>query len=186
MKKTLKNLFLVSATISSLSLQGCTTPHRNEGISNLIMNNVVRMYVNWGEYPDKAWSPASYNVAANYYHWNENSIQYRWIWPQANLRRDLYGVVNEMAMVPDEIPFLRHGDLVDVYLPPFETYNYGEMRAPIVIRFVCSADDDACQDKSKKELGGKNEVVSKGKPDLSGFTFTKKFDKTGKRLVPLR
>ncbi|MYM30654.1 hypothetical protein GTP58_20180 [Duganella sp. CY15W] len=183
---TFKNLVLVSATLSSIALQGCTTPHRNEGVVNHITNNVVRMEVNWGEYPDRAWSPASYNVMARYHHWDENSIQYRWIWPQATMRRDLYAQVNEIAVVADGVPFLRHGDLVDVFVPPFETYNYGQLKAPIVIRLVCKADDSDCIEKSKKELGGKNEIVSKGSPDLSRVAFTKTFDKTGKRLIPLQ
>ncbi|MYM30655.1 hypothetical protein GTP58_20185 [Duganella sp. CY15W] len=163
-------------------LAACTTPHTNEGVENLIANNVVRMTVNWDEKDSKAWSPASYSVMGNYFHWSENSIQYRWIPVQANLRRDLYGQANNPARIPDGFPILSSGDLVDVYVPPWSSMNYGELKAPIIVRFVCSASDSACQDLSKKDLGGRNEVVSKGKPDMGNLVFTKKFDESGNRL----
>lgn len=177
--------FALSVTvIGALSiLQGCAMrPIHDEGLLRLVNDSVVRMAVDWTEKPDHAFAPASYSVDGKYFHWSDNSIQYRWIFTKAVMRRDKWGSVMRTSRVSDGVPLLKTGDLVDVYLPPFDEMNYDKLDASIILRLVCRNEDRACKDASEKQLNGKNEVVSRGRPDMQSLTFTKKFDRQGELL----
>lgn len=166
-----------------LALQGCgIKPIHNEEFKELVDNNVVRMTVAWPEKENKAYSPASYNVDAHYFKWSGEDIQYRWLLVKATMRRDKWGSVLRTTLIADSVPVLDTGDWVDVYLPPFDSMNYSEFKAPVILRLVCRDADSACKKKAEAELGGKNEVVSKGKPDMSNFGYTRKFDLQGNLL----
>jgi hypothetical protein len=67
-------------------------------------------------------------------------------------------------------------------MPPYKSIDYSVMNAPVILRLVCASEDSACKDKAEKQLGGKNEVVQRGMPDLSAYAFSKVFDIEGKRL----
>jgi len=154
------------------------------GMQELTNNTVTRMTVMWTEREDHAYTVASYNVAANYFHWSDNDNQYRWILVRAAMRRDKFGTILRDARIPDNVPMLRKGDIVDVYLPVAMEMNYDQLKAAIILRRVCEAEDKLCQEKSKEQVGKLGmEVISRGMPDMSDLTFTKKYDKTGKRLI---
>jgi hypothetical protein len=159
-------------------------PIHDDGLLKLVDGNVVRMTVSWGEYDDKVLKPASYNVDGLHFKWNSNSNQYRWVLATAVMRRDHWGSVYRRAMVPDQISQLHKGDLVDVYVGYFDQTNYGELQAPMVIRLVCRDADSACKKAEEKKLGGANEVVTTGKPTMTGLTFSKFYDLDGNRLQP--
>ena len=179
-----------AAVCMLLLLPGCVgvpydgKPHMDAGLQDLTNNTVTRMTVMWTEREDHAYTVASYNVAANYFHWSENDNQYRWILVRAAMRRDKFGSVLRDARIPDNVPMLHKGDIVDVYLPVAMEMNYDQLKSAIILRLVCEAADKPCQEKSKEQVGKLGmEVISKGMPDMSGLTFTKKYDKTGKRLI---
>lgn len=162
---------------------GCAMrPIHDEGLLRLVDGNVVRMTVTWGEYDDKVLKPASYNVEGRYFKWTPNANQYRWVLTGASMRRDKWGGVSRRAMVPDQIQHLNSGDLVDVYVGKYDETNYGELKAPVIVRLVCSDADKACKKAAEKALGGVNEVVSKGKPPMAEFSFSKIYDLEGNRL----
>ncbi|QJD91677.1 hypothetical protein HH213_17240 [Duganella dendranthematis] len=94
------------------------------------------------------------------------------------------GSVHRRALVPDQIPQLHKGDVVDVYVGIFDETNYGELKAPVVIRLVCKDADGACKKAEEKTLGGANEIVSKGKPPMAALSFSKIYDLEGNRLHP--
>lgn len=185
MKKIMKKLFLtVFATVSLVVLQGCAAvkPMADEKVLKVVDGNVVRMTVTWGEHADKGMVPASYNNEAHYYNWTPEVTQYRWIQVTGGMRRDVYGFVFRRVRVPDGMPLLQPGDWVDVYNYPDAELDYSQLKASVVVAFVCANADKVCKEKSKKELGGENEVVSKGAPDMSKLKFTKKFDTQGNLL----
>lgn len=172
------NLMLVIIGLSMLN--GCASkPYFDEDLKKLTDNTVLRMNVAWYEKGDRAYAPASYNVDGHYHHWGTNAIQYRWILLQANMRRDMYGQILKTARIPDGMPILHLNDVVDVWIPPEDSVNYNELKAPIILKLVCKYNDSDCKAKAKKELGGLNEVVSHEKTDISELTFTKKFDTEG-------
>lgn len=174
---------MMACLTTSLALQGCSiAPISDAGLESLTDGNVVRATVNWNERPDRAFAPASYNVEANYHHWVKENMQYRWIFVRAVLRRDKWGNVMRTARIADGVPLLKVGDWVDVYMPPYNSIDYSVMNAPVILRLVCASEDSTCKKKSEQELGGKNEVVQKGKPDMSAYTFSKVFDIEGKLL----
>lgn len=165
-------------------LQGCAMrPLHDDGLLKLVDGNVVRMTVDWEEPARGALMPASYNVEAKYFKWTPEANQYRWVLGEASLRRDKWGKISRRILVPDEIPRLKSGDLIDVYLGEYDRTNYGELRAPVVLRLVCTQADKLCQKRASEELGGKNEVLSHGRPPMDNLTFTKKFDLEGKPLA---
>lgn len=157
-------------------------PIHDEGLLKLVDGNVVRMTVTWGERDDKVLQPASYNVDGLHFKWNSNANQYRWILATAVMRRDRWGSVHRRALVPDQIPQLHKGDIVDIYVGFFDETNYGDLKAPVVIRLVCQETDSSCNRSEEKALGGANEVVSIGKPPMTGLTFSKVHDLEGNRL----
>jgi|SRR5476649_102307 len=184
-----RKLLGIAAVCAIVMLAGCVgvpydgKPHMDSGLQELTNNTVTRMTVMWTEREEHAYTVASYNVAANYFHWSENDNQYRWILVRAAMRRDKFGSVLRDARIPDNIPMLHKGDIVDVYLPVAMEMNYDQLKSAIVLRFVCAAADTACQDKSKEQVGKLGmEVISKGMPDMSDLVFTKKYDKAGQRL----
>lgn len=180
---TRKSALSVMAIGALSILQGCAIrPYNTDEFLTLLDDSVVRMAVDWPERDDHAYSHAFYNVDAKYFHWSENSVQYRWIMVKAVMRRDKWGKVIRTARIPDGMPILKPGDWVDVYLPPFDSMNYDQLNAPIILRLVCKDDDRACKDASEKQLNGKNEVVSRGRPDMQNLTFSKKFDRQGELL----
>ena len=174
---------MMACLATSLVLQGCAlTPITNKGLENLTDGNVVRATVDWNEYADSAYSPASYSVEGKYHHWVKEDVQYRWIPVIAIMRKDKWGSVLRIARIADGVPILKNGDWVDVYMPAYNSINYSTLNAPVILRLVCAKKDSVCKDKAEKELGGKNEVVQKGMPDLSGYSFSKKFDVEGNLL----
>lgn len=181
MKTVLKIIFAL-AFMSALSGCGVLKPYYDSDVLKVAEGNVVRMNVRWYEKANKAYAPASYNVEAYTHHWGPNAIQYRWILVQANFHKDVNNWMWTTAMIPDGMPILSLDDVVDVYVPTINSINYDALQGPVILRFVCKHDDKPCKEKSKAELGGANEVVSHGKPDMSGLTFSKKFDTEGNLL----
>ena len=178
-----KTFSIMACLATGMVLQACSvTPISDEGLEALTDGNVVRAKVNWNEKAEVAFAPASYNVEAKYHHWVKENVEYRWIFVKADLRRDRWGSVMRTARIADGVPILKVGDWVDVYMPAYRSIDYSTLNAPVILHLVCANEDSACKDKSEKELGGKNEVVQKGMPDMSKYTFTKKFDTDGKLL----
>jgi hypothetical protein len=189
MKNSAKNLFLLASLPVALALQGCTSvpydgkPGINEEINAMTDNTVVRMTVTWTERADHAYMLPDYNVMGKYFHWSENSNQYRWTRVTALLRRDKYGSIVRHAMIPDGMPLLTPGDVVDVYVPAWDTINYGTLETAKIIKLVCQAKDSDCIRASVAAVGGKGtEVISKGRPDMTGVFYSKKFDTKGQLL----
>lgn len=174
---------LTSATLCA-SVTGCAVkPIHDSDLLKLVDGNVVRMQIQWEEPEGKALMPPFYSVEGSYFKWTENANQYRWVISEAHLRRDKWGMGWRRVLVPDQIQRLRRGDWVDVYFGIYEETNYGELRAPVVLRFICKNADKECKKRSEKELGGKFEVVSSGRPaDVAYLTFSKVHDLAGKAL----
>lgn len=182
MRKPLKTLIYFFSAMALLLTQGCAVVYFDKDVAKLTDNTVFRMKVAWHEDAAKGVSPVFYNASAKVYHWGPNAAQYRWVFLDANIRRDMFAKMLKNARIADSIPILETGDYVDVLLPPEAETNYDELHAAIVIRFVCKNADTTCKDKSKAELHGAHEVVSRTIPDISGLRFTKKFDPQGRLL----
>ncbi|MYM23236.1 hypothetical protein GTP46_11320 [Duganella sp. FT135W] len=189
MKNGLDNLIALTILASALALQGCTSvpydgkPGMNEEINAMTDNTVVRMTVTWTERPDHAYMLPDYNVMGKYFHWSENSNQYRWTRVTATLRRDKYGSIVRHAMIPDGMQLLTPGDVVDVYVPAWETMNYGTLDTAKIIKLVCQAKDAECIRSNGSSVGGKGtEIISRGRPDMTGISYSKKFDIKGQLL----
>lgn len=172
---------LATCLSAGVMLPGCTTLLNNESVLAVIDDTVVRMEVTWGETAEHSWTPASYALGYWSRNWTVEDNRYRWVLTQAVLRRDIWGQAFRPARVPDGLPILRPGDLVDVYLPRFADTNYGELVAPVIVRLVCSDADSECKKRSKSDLGGRNEIVSRGKPDMANLSFSKVYGLDGKR-----
>lgn len=157
-------------------------PIHDSALLTAVDGNVVRMTVGWEEPEDHALLPAAYNVEARYFKWSPQANQYRWVLVDAEIRRDARGKIYRRALVPDQVPKLRNGDWVDVYLGVYDETSYGELRAPIVLRRVCTDRDDACKKREEKQQGERTGVVSRGKPPMDGLTFSKKFGLDGRLL----
>src|SRR5471030_955903 len=191
MKISTKTFSIITAAACIfVLLPGCISipydgkPHMVAGMQELTNNTVTRMTVMWTEREDHAYTVASYNVAANYFHWSDNDNQYRWILVRAAMRRDKFGSILRDARIPDNVPMLHKGDIVDVYLPVAMEMNYDQLKSAIILRRVCEAEDKQCQEKNKDQVGKLGmEVISKGMPDMTGLTFTKKYDKAGQRVI---
>lgn len=178
-----KKMFFAVGMAALLFIQGCAIqPWREQSVIDRTDHTVIRMWVSWNEKPDHAYAPAIYSVQGKFLHWGPNAIQYRWMPMEAHLRRDSYANVRLTARIPDNIPLLSYGDLVDVYARTEDDVNYNELRSSVVLALVCRAKDKECIKRSTKELGGVNEIVSKDTPDMSGLSFTKLFDETGALL----
>ncbi|CAN0622864.1 protein of unknown function [Burkholderia multivorans] len=176
----------VICVAAAVTLAGCGTGLPGDpDIAGYSANNVIRMSVFWPEKAKHDWNPPFYNVEAARNHWTPEDNQYRWIIAHASFRKDFWGMSDRVSLVPDSVPFLESGDLVDVYDPGRTDVDYGNFKAPIVLRLVCKHKDKACIEASKKELGGLNEIASKGKPGLSDLIFSKTFDIRGNRLKPI-
>lgn len=183
MRNIKQSLFIIACVTSSLALQGCgMAPISDADAERLTDETVVRATVNWTEKANSAYSPASYSVQGNYFHWVKANNQYRWIPIKAIMRKEKWGSLLRTARIADGVPLLKTGDWVDVYIPTFKTMDYSANNSAVILRLVCDRDDSACKEKSTKELGGKNEVVHRGRPDMSAYTFTKKFDVDGNLL----
>lgn len=182
--RKLKNLFFIIACVAtSLTLQGCGMAPISDAESERITDEtIVRATVDWTEKANSGYSPASYNIQANYHHWVKENNQYRWIPVKAVMRKEKWGSLLRTARIADGVPLLKTGDWVDVYIPAYKTIDYSTNTAAVILRLACDRDDSACKEKSTKELGGKNEVVQRGRPDMSKYTFTKKFDVDGRPL----
>lgn len=181
--KTVRNTLLYFfSVVAVLLIQGCATVYFDKDLAKLTDNTVVRMKVAWHEDAEKGVSPVFYNASAKAYNWGPNAARYRWVLLDANMRRDMFAKMLKNARIADGIPILETGDYVDVLLPPEAETNYDALHAATVIRFVCKNADTACKDKSKAELHGAQEIVSRTLPDISGLRFTKKFDPQGRVL----
>src|SRR5476649_1087637 len=122
-----------AAVCMLLLLPGCVgvpydgKPHMDAGLQDLTNNTVTRMMVNWTEHEDHAYMLPGYNVAGNYFHWRENSNQYRWIPVRAAMRRDKFGSVMRHARIPDSIPMalLHKLSLTGTFPSSHEFTRYG-------------------------------------------------------------
>jgi hypothetical protein len=181
MRKLLPVLAVAGTAISGCAMK----PIHDEDLLKLVDGNVIRMQIDWPEPSGAALMPASYNVEANYLHWTANANQYRWVISEALMRKNTWGRVWRRTLVPDQIPRLQKGDWVDVYVGSYWQTNFGELKAPVVVRLVCKDSDKACKQNSEKELHGKFEVVSTGRPAIvDQLTFTKVHDLEAKALKP--
>ncbi|QJD91678.1 hypothetical protein HH213_17245 [Duganella dendranthematis] len=182
MQRLIGNAMVAMGATAAIS--GCVIkPLSDSAVLKHVNGNVVRMSVEWEDRFDRAQIPAFYNNEAKYFHWGPEANQYRWVQTIAGTRRDIYGMVFRRALVADGVPALKRYDWVDVYLGNEEQTNYSELRAPVVLRLVCRAADSECKARSKRELGGENEVVSKGRPpEMDLVTFTKLYDLKGQPL----
>ena len=124
MKISTKTFSIITAAACIfVLLPGCISipydgkPHMDAGLQELTNNTVTRMTVMWTEREEHAYVVPPYAIAGNYYHWSDNSNQYRWILVRADMRRDRFGYVMRDARIADNVPMLRKGDIVDVYLP---------------------------------------------------------------------
>lgn len=183
MKFLSHNVSIVAMLTAAVLNQGCAIrPIHDSALLTAVDGNVVRMTVGWEEPEGHALLPAAYNVEAKYFHWTPQANQYRWVLADAEIRRDARGKIYRRVLVPDQVPKLRSGDVIDVYLGTFDETNYGELRAPVVLRRVCEDRDDACKKREERQLGERTGVVSRGKPPLEDLTFSKKFNVDGKIL----
>jgi DNA-directed RNA polymerase subunit H (RpoH/RPB5) len=175
-----KTLPVLCAT--ALALSGCTAVIADPDVINFTQNKVIRLVVISGETDHSTWSPIFYSVEAARHNWTDEDNQYRWVRMKGVLRKEMYAGLLRYARVPDQLPRIHSGDLVDVYEINWHDTDYGALKADIVVKLVCRSEDSACFKRSKAEIGGRSEIVSVGKPDMSGFTFTKQFDVKGKPL----
>jgi len=180
--KKIAALFALSLALSSLG--GCGVIHdlyQDKGVADYSTNVVFRMSVAWYEKPDHAYSPAFYNYDAKIHNWGPEAIQYRWILLKSFFKdKTESGGVFRTGRIPDGLPVLKVGDIVDVYLPDDDLTNYNQLKGPVILRLVCRENDRPCKKAAKVELGGRSfGMVSKGMPDMSNLTFSKRFDATG-------
>lgn len=179
MKRTCLKAIAVSALISTAFLAGCATG-RDE-MSQNANYTVQRLSVGpHGEYDTKT-IPHSLDHGGNGT-FNETASQYRWIRAQAITKVDHNSFIFTIARVPDNIPQLHYGDVIDVLFlaPPNE--NFDELKTAVVLRLVCT--DNACRRKLYKEAGNSNYLgpTNEPVPDISGLKFSKFYDTDGKIL----
>jgi hypothetical protein len=183
MKLLPRSVSFVAVLFAAALNQGCAIrPIHDSALLKAVDGNVVRMTVGWKEPDGHALLPAAYNVEAKYFHWTPQANQYRWVLADAEIRGEARGKIYRRILVPDQIPKLRIGDVIDVYLGTYDETNYGELRAPVVVRLVCAEIDEVCKKREEKKLGARNGIVSRGKPPLDDLTFAKVFDLDGKAI----
>lgn len=168
----------------AILLSGCATAYtKNNPYDTKIAGKVLRMTVGWWEKDDRLYAkPAVYSVAASAWKWGPNANRHRWVTADVNSLWNLGFRGWRYVLVPDQLPMLQHGDLIDVFIVHQDEFNLNELRASVAVKLVCRSGDTACFDRSKKELGGLTELVPGAAPDLSAFTFTPKYDEEGKLL----
>jgi hypothetical protein len=86
--------------------------------------------------------------------WTDNAKRYRWVQTYTHTGTWHYSgmSVPAFALVPDQVPTLGVGDIVDVlYLNKNYDFNYDKLQAEKILRLVCRAKDKECIKKIKSE-----------------------------------
>lgn len=189
--KIFKKLAVAGLCGVALLLVGCSTQamYADPDIVKAVSNHVVRAFLTRSEKTDESYNMWAINRHRDELKWGPESRQYRWVITDAILSRKYHGVMGfsfNVALIPDQVPTLKKGDWVDLWVPDVTTFNYQTLNVPVVLRLVCPVDTPdngrACREAVSKEYPAGTGPISDQKPDMSKLTFTKRFDTEGKPL----
>lgn len=184
MKRLLSTFALTGAAI----LSGCCylSPSNECPVYKNANGTVQRLAISpFGEFDTKtiphAFFPASFGATAS---------QYRWVHVQAITKVDRHTILETIARVPDQIPQLYQGDIVDVLFLTVSDSNFDDFKSAVVLRVVCKNEEifSACRRQLYHDAGSRYFMGPTGEPapDMSTYTFSKFYDANGKILPGAR
>ena len=183
-----KRVIALALLLACVLLAGCATTSGGDSEYRLLSSptelkatKALRMEVAFGEQEGYYQIGLLERIAGK---WGPQSKRYRWISAQAktgNGGLTGYYLYSTGILVPDQVPTIHKGDLVDVILLERDQYDFPNLKAPLVLGLVCRKDDVACQDRLKASNGGKTwgVWVERAQYDQSKFTFTPRYDESG-------
>jgi hypothetical protein len=180
MNRFSKRIFLAMGILSGMCLAGCASDQN--AILQSANQTVQLMKVGpIGEYDSRSMPHA---LGAGGPTFGSIASQYRWVHVQAITKVDRDTYIHTIARVPDNIPQLHSGDIVDVVFLTISDSNFDKGESSVVFRVVCRNDAifSACRKQLYHDAG--NTAVFLGPtgepvPDMSGYTFSKYFDVDG-------
>jgi len=105
---------------------------------------------------------------------------------QAITKVDKNTVLYTVARVPDRIPQLHQGDIVDVLFLTLSDTSFDDFKSAVVLRVVCKNEEffSDCRKKLRQDAGSRYYFGPTGEsvPDTSGYTFSKFYDANGRIL----
>jgi hypothetical protein len=185
--------FIATTAVLLFLATGCSTQvvSGDPEIIQAVSNHVVRAVIMKSEDLSEGYNLPLVNQRRAALKWVPESRQYRWVRYAVFLSKEYHGVFGasfELARVPDELPPLKNGDWVEMWVPDLYALNYQSMNVPIVLRRICAVDapdnGKACRENARKEYPAGSGPISNQKPDMSTLTFTKRYDLEGKLLKP--
>lgn len=163
-------------------IAACTTNASGDLAAN---GKIERLYV----YDSESEEHTSPYTAGHVGHdWTPEDKQYRWIHVMGTPDSSSWTrPIQTVARVPDNIPMLHYGDIVEVYFKGFDISDYGKFDTSVLVKMDCPQHMDglrACLNALKKMEGRSYLLgpVDGPAPDLNQFTFSKFYDEEGKPL----
>ena len=143
-------------------------------------NQVIRMGVRIGD-RDKPWSPSVWPFRFHH-NWTEHAAQYRWV--AVFFREEGFFTAKVLyfdALVPDSIPRLSDGDVVDVVTNVTNNADYDKLDMPFVIRKVCDGKDEPCLKKLRENgAWGFGPTGKATGHEREALQFSPRYDANGK------
>jgi hypothetical protein len=177
-------LLIACILVGSVVLSGCATDY--SAIYQNANHTVQRLAVGpIGEYDSKTVPHALGGPGPNF---GKTASQYRWAHVQGITKVDRDTWLHTVAHVPDQIPQLNLGDIVDVLFPTLSDSNFDDFHTAIVLRVVCKNDAiaNACRQKLYQDAGKSRYYrgpTGDPIPDTDNLVFSKYYDEDG-RLLP--
>lgn len=179
MNKFRRWIFIATSILTGMYLSGCASGQNV--IYQSANHTVQRLTVGIGEFDSKT-IPHALGAAGPTF--GATASQYRWVHVEGITKVDRNTFLHTIARVPDEIPQLHRGDVVDVVFLTISDSNYDKGQTAVVVRMVCKNDEifSACRRKLYRDAGNTgyyfgptNEPV----PDMSQYVSSKYFDSDG-------
>ncbi len=82
------------------------------------------------------------------------------------------------ALVPDQIPVLHYGDLIEVQDNAYLDTDFSTLNVPFVVRIICRFEDRTCINAYVAKHGRQDYIAEGAHYDMSQFTFTPKGSST--------
>jgi hypothetical protein len=183
MMKFIKRGLWSVIVVGLMCLTGCVSEHGEiyQGANHTVQRLSVGPI---GEYDSKT-VPHALGAAGSTF--GEEASQYRWVHVQGITKVDRNTWLHTIARVPDQVPQLHRGDIVDVVFLTIPDSNYDQFQTAVVLRVVCKDEGlySACKRKLYVDAGHTGIYLGptgEDVPSMGQYTFSKFYDKDGNIL----